>query len=81
MARGFESKGAQSNREDAETAKELHTRRLRSREEIEHEKQRESLLLSHRRVQHELEATQSDLRRRSLQAALAHLEGELGKLN
>lgn len=81
MARGFESKAAQSAQEDAETAKELHTRRQRPREEIEQEKQRESLLLSRRRVEHELEATQSDLRRRSLQAALAHLEGEISKLS
>lgn len=81
MARGFESKSAQSAREDAEASREARSSRDdRSREEREREHRRESLLLSRRRIEHELAETTSDLRRRSLQAALEHLDGEIGKV-
>ena len=81
MARGFESKSAQSAQEDAQASREARSRRDdRSPEEMEREYKRESLLLSRRRVEHELAETTSELRKRSLQAALAHLDGEIGKV-
>ena len=77
MARGFESKGS------AEYAGSADDRRKRprfDREEIEKTKKREDLELTRSRIEHELEATQSDLRRRSLRAALEHIEREIEKL-
>ena len=48
--------------------------------DLELERQRYSLELSRRRIQSELAATQSSLRRASLEQALKYLEGELAKL-
>ena len=81
MARGFESKSAQSAQEDAQASREARSNRDdRSREDMERDHKRESLLLSRRRVEHELAETKSELRRSSLRAALAHLDGEIEKV-
>lgn len=80
MARGFESKSAQSAKEDADAAREAKGKRVRPPEEIEKEHRIESLMLSRKRIERELAETSSDLRRSSLQAALAHLDAELAKL-
>ncbi len=53
----------------------------RSLDELERMRRRESLESSRRGVVRELEATKSDLRRRSLEAALQHLDDELQKLS
>jgi hypothetical protein len=81
MARGFESKAVESNRQDAEDDREA--RRSGKRldiHEIERRQKREGLELSRRRIVNELESTTNERRRESLQAALAHLDGELAKL-
>jgi hypothetical protein len=81
MARGFESKSAQSAQEDAEASRQARSKRDdRTPEDIARQHQRESLMLSRRRIEHELAETTSDLRRRSLQAALEHLDGEIAKV-
>jgi hypothetical protein len=81
MARGFESKSAQSDREDADAAREARSKRDdRTTEDREREHKRESLLLSRRRIEHELAETKSELRRGSLEAALKHLDGEIEKV-
>src|SRR3954447_18439900 len=81
MARGFESKSVQSQWQDAEDEQEARKRkRPEDRESMERRKHRESLELSRRRVERELAETGSDLRRTQLQAALAHLDGELKKV-
>jgi hypothetical protein len=80
MARGFESKSVESNRQDAE--EERSARRTGKRpdiHEIERRQKREGLELSRRRILHEMEGA-NERRRASLQAALAHLDGELAKL-
>jgi hypothetical protein len=78
MARGFESKGAA---EYAETRTDAGDRKLRmSSEQIDGQKKREELELSRARLNHELEATSSDVRRKALRAALSHIEGEIAKL-
>jgi hypothetical protein len=81
MARGFESKAVESNRQDAE---EQRASRGQGQHidvhEIERRQKREGLELSRRRIIHELEATTNDRRHDSLRAALAHLDGELAKL-
>ncbi|HVR38274.1 MAG TPA: hypothetical protein VMU84_04210 [Thermoanaerobaculia bacterium] len=78
MARGWESKSVESQKDDAARATERTT--PLTAEEREQKQKRESLELSRRRIVHELETTQSDARRTSLQHALAHLDAELGKL-
>ena len=52
----------------------------RTRDDLERTRKRESLESSRRGVVKELESTGSDLRRRSLEAALKHLDEELAKL-
>ena len=81
MARGFESKSVQSQWQDAEVEREARKRRRpEDRETIERRKHRESIELSRRRVERELAETRSDQRRGQLQAALAHLDGELKRI-
>jgi hypothetical protein len=77
MARGWESKSVESQQDVAPSAgsEERLTpeqRRLRLK--------RESLELSRRRVLHEIEETRSAVRRVSLEAALAFLDGEIEEL-
>jgi hypothetical protein len=79
MARGWESKSVESQIEDRLEA--LSPREEeKSRDELERARKRESLESSRRGVLRELEAAKSALRRRSLEAALQHLEDELKKL-
>jgi hypothetical protein len=81
MARGFESKSVESNRQDAEEerASRKHGERLDIRE-IERRQKREGLELSRKRIVSEIASTTNDRRRESLRAALAHLDSELAKL-
>jgi hypothetical protein len=82
MARGFESKAVESQRQDAEDEREARGSRKRlDIHEIERRQKREGLELSRRRIVIELEAATSERRRDSLRAALAHLDNELAKLN
>jgi ribosomal protein S25 len=69
MARGWESKSVESQQNDAPLVKEKQV-----------DRQRHSLEMSRRRIVAELAATQSDVRRSSLEAALRHLDEELAKL-
>jgi hypothetical protein len=80
MARGFESKSVEGQRQDAEADAEMKRKTKREPQEIELDKKRESLELSRRRVMHDLENTPSETRKSSLRAALTHLESELSKL-
>ena len=81
MARGFESKAVESNRQDAEDARASRGRGDRiDIHEIERRQKREGLELSRRRIVTEIESTTSDRRRESLRAALVHLDSELAKL-
>ncbi len=79
MARGWESKSVESQMADSREARQSHDDQ--AREELEKSRKRESLESSRRGVMRELQATKSELRRRSLEAALAHLDGELAKLD
>ena len=68
MARGWESKSVES--QQAEEPK----------GEKKVDQRRHSLEMSRRRIVNELESTKSPMRRASLEAALKHLDSELGKL-
>ncbi|MGZ8831492.1 MAG: hypothetical protein ACXW2Q_14070 [Thermoanaerobaculia bacterium] len=78
MARGWESKSVESQIEDKQ--KTWSRKHVVSREELEVTRKRESLESSRRGLLKELESTKSDRLRRSLQAALKHLDVELKKL-
>ncbi len=69
MARGWESKSVESQQSDAPLVKERPV-----------DQQRHSLEMSRRRIVAELAATQSNVRRASLEAALRYLDEELAKL-
>jgi len=78
MARGWESKSVESQKEEQRDARPR--RDDVAQQELELTRKRESLESSRRGIARELQATRSELRRRSLEAALAHLYTELGKL-
>jgi hypothetical protein len=80
MARGFESKGVESQQS------EMRERRTRSEdrdfaERRERESKRAGLETSRRRIARELENAQSDTHRAALKNALAFLDNELRKLD
>ena len=78
MARGWESKSVESQREDA--ASRENTGACLSAEEREADSKRKSLELSRRRVAHELETALSDVHRTALENALHFLDEEIGRL-
>lgn len=78
MARGWESKSVESQKEDADKASDWG--KVTSPEERERRRKRESLELSRRRVLQEIETTRSEARRVSLEQALDFLDGEIEKL-
>jgi hypothetical protein len=78
MARGWESKSVESQIEDASSRSDRNETLTREQREIR--QKREGLELSRRRVLQELEATRSEIRRASLEQALAFLDGEIEKL-
>jgi len=78
MARGWESKSVESQKEDAASG--VERRAALTPEQRENQHRRESLELSRRRVLHDLQTAQSPVRRHSLELGLAFLDEELGKL-
>lgn len=79
MARGWESKSVESQIEDRFEAKPA-SGNPSDRDQLERTRKREGLESSRRGVLRELEATTSDLRKRSLEAALRHLDEELKRV-
>lgn len=78
MARGWESKSVESQQEIR--ARSDYGEAL-TPEQRELRRKREGLELSRRRVLQEIEATRSDVRRASLEQALAFLDDEIRKLD
>jgi hypothetical protein len=79
MARGWESKAVESQIEDVQARQEAGP--ALTPEERERAGKRAGLELSRRRVLHDLEATRSEIRRASLEQALAFLDEEIRKLD
>jgi hypothetical protein len=69
MARGWESKSVEAQQNDAPLVKETQV-----------DQRRHGLEMSRRRIVAELAATQANVRKVSLEAALKHLDEELAKL-
>ena len=78
MARGWESKSVESQIEDRQATREAKFDK-KSAEDIERDRRRKGLEMSRRRIVSELAATKSAIRRASLEAALKHLDEQLGK--
>lgn len=78
MARGWESKSVESQKEDANPRSRPGARP--TVEEREADAKRKSLELSRRRVVHDLEAAGSDVHRTALENALRFLDEELERL-
>ena len=78
MARGWESKSVESQIEEADTS--LDRGEALNPEQREIRRKREGLELSRRGVLREIETTRSEVRRASLEQALAFLDGEIEKL-
>ena len=76
MARGWESKSVESQIELAESSRGRRGVQL-TREQIETERERESLQLSRIRVLHDLESATNPRYRETLLAALKHLDEKL----
>lgn len=78
MARGWESKGVESQIED----RQQQSKRMPApdHEAIERDQKRKSLETSRRRVQRELATAHSETHRTALRNALAFLDEELKKL-
>jgi hypothetical protein len=79
MARGWESKSVESQIEDRREAPA--PRNETTQETLERTRRRESVESTRRGIVRELQAATSDVRRRSLEAALQHLDGELRKFD
>jgi multidrug efflux pump subunit AcrA (membrane-fusion protein) len=78
MARGWESKSVESQRQDADAARER--RAPATAEQRQREQKRHGLELSRARVLQQLAKVESPVRRQALEAALAHLDAELAAL-
>ena len=78
MARGWESKSVESQIEDAEARS--GGSEILTPEQRQIRQKRESLELSRRRILQEIATTRSEVRRASLQQALAFLDQEIEAL-
>jgi hypothetical protein len=81
VARGWESKDVESQREAAEAERRRQQQPPSDPAAVERDARRKSLLLSRTRIVRELEATQHPRRREQLQAALDHLDIELKRVS
>lgn len=77
MARGWESKSVESQRDDAAS---IDGRDRRSARDREMDAKRKSLELSRNRVVHDLQTARSDVHRTALENALKFLDGEIARL-
>ena len=81
MARGWESKDVESQVEETQAPREkAATQGAKSDEQISREQQRKDLQLSRTRIMNELVSATHPNHRKSLEAALAHLEKKLSEL-
>lgn len=81
MARGWESKDVESQVADRKTVAETPAKGQKSPEDIRKEQERRGLALSRTRVLNELELATHPNHRKSLEAALAHLDKRIAELS
>jgi len=81
MARGGESKDVESQVQDRKAVADNPGKGPKGAEAIKKEQERRGLMLSRTRVLNELENAKNPNHRKSLEAALAHLDQKLAELN
>jgi hypothetical protein len=81
MARGWESKDVADQVEAAEVPKSNPNAGNKSDAQVRHEQEIKDLQLSRTRIVNELQAATHPQHRKSLEAALAHLDSKLKDLN
>jgi hypothetical protein len=81
MARGWESKDVESQVESSQAPKATDGSKRKSADQVHREQERNGLQLSRTRIVHDLESATNPNHRKSLEAALAHLDKKLSELN
>jgi hypothetical protein len=81
MARGWESKDVESQVESGQAPKGHYGNKTKSPEQLHREQERKDLQLSRIRIAHDLDAATHPGHRKSLEAALAHLDKKIADLN
>ncbi|GAC1631088.1 MAG: hypothetical protein NVS9B14_02440 [Candidatus Acidiferrum sp.] len=80
MARGWESKDVESQVEATHSDKPANDKALKSQDQLNNERERQGLELSKKRVLADLEHATHPGHRKSLEAALAHLDAKIETL-
>jgi hypothetical protein len=81
MARGWESKDVAAQVESSQTSKLTGSGARKGPEQIKREQERKQLELSRTRVARDLESATHPNHRKSLEAALAHLDKKIAELS
>ena len=80
MARGWESKDVEAQVELKKTIMEAQSKAQKSAEQARRDSERRDLQLSRTRIQNELQVATNPNHRKSLEAALAHLDKKIQEL-
>ena len=81
MARGWESKDVESQVEATQTPKHKAGSEPKTPEQLQREQERKDLQLSRTRIANDLASATHPNHRKSLEAALAHLDKKIADLN
>jgi hypothetical protein len=81
MARGWQSKDVESQVEDRKTVADNSGRGQKTEEDLRKEQEKRGLHLSRTRILNDLEHATHPNHRKSLEAALAHLDKKIAELN
>jgi len=81
MARGWESKDVESQVQDRNTVADNKGQGQQSAEQVRKEQEKRGLALSRTRILNSLESATNPNHRKSLEAALAHLDKKLAEFN
>lgn len=81
MARGWESKDVESQVQDRKIVADNKGQGPKSAEQIKKEQEKRGLALSRTRILNSLESATHPNHRKSLEAALAHLDKKIAELN
>ena len=80
MARGWESKDVESQVETTQAPQQKAQSGVKSAEQVHREQQRKDLQLSRTRIMNDLASATHPNHRKSLEAALAHLDKKISEL-
>lgn len=81
MARGWESKSVEAQIESQSSNSGTASRVQLTPEQMEAQRQKEVLLLAHKKIQSDLESSQNPRHMEQLRSALAEIEARLGELD